>query len=223
MPPFLGQGLNQGLRDVAALAWRLHAVVKGFAGEAMLDHYQADRQPVALAAIDASCQVGRLAEALSGGEPRSPLDSGAPGQDGNVVSRFYSRPASVPRLAGLAGGFAGQLFPQWAGTSDDELFQPADATFFLLYREAEVELSARCVELVRRLGGKALAWDGGGGQVDRRWGEVLKQGAIVVLPDRFVLGTAGGDDAHGVERLLEKVEREWWPAEAATPKQEARL
>ena len=46
-PPFLGQGMCQGLRDVANLAWKLTAVlrgeVKGSAAAAVLDSYGAER------------------------------------------------------------------------------------------------------------------------------------------------------------------------------------
>ena len=47
-PPFLGQGMCQGLRDVANLAWKLAAVVQGEvqgpAAEALLDSYGSERQ-----------------------------------------------------------------------------------------------------------------------------------------------------------------------------------
>lgn len=46
-PPFLGQGMCQGVRDVANLAWKLAAVVRGEVGgaaaEALLDSYGAER------------------------------------------------------------------------------------------------------------------------------------------------------------------------------------
>jgi 3-(3-hydroxy-phenyl)propionate hydroxylase len=41
-PPFIGQGMCQGLRDVANLAWKLAAVRDG-AGAALLDSYAAER------------------------------------------------------------------------------------------------------------------------------------------------------------------------------------
>ncbi len=47
-PPFLGQGMCQGIRDVANLAWKLGAVlrreVQGPAAEALLDSYGAERK-----------------------------------------------------------------------------------------------------------------------------------------------------------------------------------
>lgn len=42
-PPFLGQGLCQGMRDVANLSWKLIAVHEGRAGDALLDTYGRER------------------------------------------------------------------------------------------------------------------------------------------------------------------------------------
>jgi 3-(3-hydroxy-phenyl)propionate hydroxylase len=43
-PPFLGQGMCQGVRDVANLCWKLGAVLKGQAGDDLLDTYGAERK-----------------------------------------------------------------------------------------------------------------------------------------------------------------------------------
>lgn len=45
IPPFLGQGLVSGIRDVANLAWKLDMVIRGQAGDALLDSYQQERHP----------------------------------------------------------------------------------------------------------------------------------------------------------------------------------
>ena len=46
-PPTGGLGLNTGVADAQALAWRLAAVHHGWAGSALLDSYEAERRPVA--------------------------------------------------------------------------------------------------------------------------------------------------------------------------------
>jgi 3-(3-hydroxy-phenyl)propionate hydroxylase len=44
-PPFMGQGMCQGLRDAGNLAWKLAVVQRGEAGDALLDSYTTERQP----------------------------------------------------------------------------------------------------------------------------------------------------------------------------------
>jgi 3-(3-hydroxy-phenyl)propionate hydroxylase len=65
-PPFIGQGLGLGLRDVHQLASKLADVLTGAAGEDLLDTYQAEREPHARALI----RIARLLGALMTGGGR---------------------------------------------------------------------------------------------------------------------------------------------------------
>ncbi|HEY6814250.1 MAG TPA: FAD-dependent monooxygenase [Croceibacterium sp.] len=52
VPPTGGFGGNTGVQDAANLAWKLAMVVKGEAGEALLDSYEAERRPVGLLTVE---------------------------------------------------------------------------------------------------------------------------------------------------------------------------
>lgn len=58
-PPFFGQGMCHGLRDVANLVWKLDLVERGVAGAALLDTYQPERDPHVRAVIAAAVEAGR--------------------------------------------------------------------------------------------------------------------------------------------------------------------
>ncbi|WP_179473259.1 bifunctional 3-(3-hydroxy-phenyl)propionate/3-hydroxycinnamic acid hydroxylase [Mycolicibacterium vinylchloridicum] len=60
MPVWQGQGYNSGIRDSANLGWKLAAVVKGQARDALLDTYDIERRKHARAMIDLSTTVGKV-------------------------------------------------------------------------------------------------------------------------------------------------------------------
>jgi 3-(3-hydroxy-phenyl)propionate hydroxylase len=60
MPPWAGQGMNTGIRDVMNLCWKLAAIVRGQAGRALLDTYEQERRAHAKAMIDLSTNLGRI-------------------------------------------------------------------------------------------------------------------------------------------------------------------
>ena len=60
MPVWQGQGFNSGVRDATNLAWKLTAVLRGIADDALLDTYDTERRDHAKAMIDVSVAMGRI-------------------------------------------------------------------------------------------------------------------------------------------------------------------
>jgi 3-(3-hydroxy-phenyl)propionate hydroxylase len=60
MPVWQGQGYNSGVRDATNLAWKLTAVLRWVADEALLDTYDSERRDHAKAMIDVSVAMGRI-------------------------------------------------------------------------------------------------------------------------------------------------------------------
>ncbi|UOY00684.1 bifunctional 3-(3-hydroxy-phenyl)propionate/3-hydroxycinnamic acid hydroxylase [Blastococcus sp. PRF04-17] len=88
-PPFVGQGLGLGLRDVHQVAWKLADVLTGRADDDLLDTYQPEREPHARALIGMARLVGRL---MTGG-----------GRGGDVVRRgVLAAVRRIPAVAALA-------------------------------------------------------------------------------------------------------------------------
>lgn len=60
MPPFAGQGLNSGIRDVLNLAWKLASAVNGGLTDESLDSYELERVAHARSTIKLSERLGRV-------------------------------------------------------------------------------------------------------------------------------------------------------------------
>jgi 3-(3-hydroxy-phenyl)propionate hydroxylase len=57
-PPFAGQGLNAGIRDVRNLHWKLARVLDGTLPETLLDSYQLERHDAAREMVDVAVLLG---------------------------------------------------------------------------------------------------------------------------------------------------------------------
>ena len=96
--PAGGQGMNTGIQDAANLGWKLAAVAAGWAGDGLLDTYQAERHPVGE-------QVLRTSSALLRGallHVPAPL---AAGRSAAVRTLSKVRPLAN-RMAGAISGLA---------------------------------------------------------------------------------------------------------------------
>lgn len=86
IPPSGGQAMNVGIQDVHNLAWKLAGRLAGWAGPRLLDTYEIERRPFALAVMhDASLNVG--------GQGHRPEQFS---NRGRVLGLFYDSPAVVP-------------------------------------------------------------------------------------------------------------------------------
>ena len=60
MPPFMGQGMCAGIRDAENLSWKLDAVLRGRAGDELLDSYTVERKPHVSGVIDGAIYLGKI-------------------------------------------------------------------------------------------------------------------------------------------------------------------
>jgi 3-(3-hydroxy-phenyl)propionate hydroxylase len=113
-PPFMAQGMVQGLRDALNLAWKLERVVRGRSPASLLDSYAQERRPHVVATTRTAMELGRVicerdAERAQARDTRLLAEQG-----GRVTTRF--RQDMIP---GLADGLvdrstpgAGAIVPQ---------------------------------------------------------------------------------------------------------------
>jgi 2-polyprenyl-6-methoxyphenol hydroxylase-like FAD-dependent oxidoreductase/catechol 2,3-dioxygenase-like lactoylglutathione lyase family enzyme len=59
-PPFMGQGMCSGIRDVVNAAWRLDLVLRDLAPEALLEGYDRERRPHNAWVVRLSTEMGRV-------------------------------------------------------------------------------------------------------------------------------------------------------------------
>lgn len=101
MPPFMGQGMCAGIRDVSNLAWKLdHAVTSGDA--AILDSYQTERSSHVREFIELTMRLGKLINQSAMGEaPEGQMKSIWPGLGPGLGARddVAGRLAPQPRVA----------------------------------------------------------------------------------------------------------------------------
>ncbi|WP_327320612.1 FAD-dependent oxidoreductase [Streptomyces sp. NBC_01235] len=230
MSPTGAFGSNTGIQDAHNLAWKLAAVLDGWAGEGLLDSYDAERRPVAEAT--SARAAARSAEhshpgfapppGAGGGGPQRGILNVALGYrypQGAVVGADPAEPV-VPEgldLSGRPGSRAPHLWVRQAG----ERISTLD-----LYERCPVLLSdadepggwhEAATRLAQELSVPLMSYRVGAGpeadlvpEDDADWAErhgTTRGGAVLVRPDGFVAWRSPGPDPDAESALRQVLTR----------------
>lgn len=207
MPPFLGQGMCTGIRDVTNLAWKLDLVLNGVAHDTVLNSYSRERRPHVQAITKTAIELGKVlcetdpaiaaardAALLSGHTPPTPP---LPGLIDGILYQDHD---------GTYLGDAGALSVQGRVTLDGRTGRFDDIVgrgWVVLSRKARLRerLTSEAQAILERLGAttihvtKATMPSDFHSAVDRdgvyaAWFDKLGADVIVVRPDFYVFGSA---------------------------------
>jgi len=183
-PPFLGQGMCAGIRDASNLAWKLDMVLAGLAPEALLDTYESERKPHVRAFIELAVKLGSVIQTT---DPAVAAERDRKFAAGDPESFTYPAPQLGPGLHDDAPP-AGVVFPQPA-LDDGRLLDEAVGSRFAVLGDAATlaAMSDAARARFRRIGACVLDAPGQGVGA---WLAEHDARAVVVRPDRYVLGLA---------------------------------
>ena len=224
-PPFLGQGLCAGIRDAANLAWKLALVMRGDAGDALLDSYEVERKPHVRSVVASAKEFGKIIGELD--------PAAAAARDAHLRAELKSGKAEtirqkfIPDLAGglIASGakLAGGLFVQPHVRADDgcvrrldDLLQPEFAIFCATHA-AMSGMSVATVSSWQQISGERVVIAASGessnrdgvltvvetGRLFADWMRDNAIEAVIVRPDRYVF--AGAENAAQLNMLIEQL------------------
>lgn len=190
-PPFAGQGLCSGIRDVVNLGWKLAAVVRGAASADLLDTYQPEREPNVRATIQMAIMMGRT---VCTTDRWSALVRDTKFRVARALKLTPDGPPAYPPIScgaiveGSPG--AGRYFPQPCGVGDsaqklDDVLGPGAWLISRMPLPAEIGIATVTLDdpSIASFRPALAAW------LDARAAE-----AVVVRPDRYVFGTGAADE-----------------------------
>ncbi|MFJ9775902.1 FAD-dependent oxidoreductase [Kitasatospora sp. NPDC101157] len=215
MAPAGGLGGNTGIQDAHNLAWKLAAVLRGAADERLLDTYEQERRPVALAACELSVrqQLSRRSgePVRSSGPALQPLAAvlGHRYRSAAVVAEEHAGEPPAPSLdlTGEPGSRAPHHPLVRGGVELSTLDLYRDAFVLLCgveggrWAAAGRRLAPRLGVRVHRIGEELL--DGPGGFAAAHG--ITDSGAVLVRPDGFVCWRAPDDLVTSPHRTLNTV------------------
>ena len=212
MPPFLAQGMCSGMRDAHNIAWKLDLILRGAAGEGLLDSYQPEREPHVRFITEKAIELGRV-QTLRDPEKARQRDQRmlALRAENKAPAKLRYPALDGGALTALGGAHAGEFFVQGRvrradGGEErfDDLVGPGPCV--VVRDEALLDaLEPEQRERWRRLGGRFAAVDTAA-DLDGTYGAWFDAhgcAAAVVRPDWYLFGSAA--DGEELNRLLAAV------------------
>lgn len=182
-PPFLGQGMCAGMRDVGNLAWKLARVLAGQSGDDLLDTYQAERSPHVREYIELAVRLGGLINTKA---MEAALPGASPG--GEPVRMSSIKPRLGPGLAPGWNGPARSIAPQPRDSDGTRLDDQVGYRFAAVLRPEFAAVLP--TELRTRLADREIVVVADDAPEHLSWLDQHGAAAMLVRPDRYVLGAA---------------------------------
>jgi 3-(3-hydroxy-phenyl)propionate hydroxylase len=199
-PPFLGQGMCQGVRDAANLSWKLGAVLRGEASDALLDSYGEERKGHVTELTTRIKAVGQIV-----GE-RDPVKARA--RDAHLLEACGGVVKPQPRqnvqpalahglLAAQAHPARGTLFPQpWVQRADANVrMDEVLGRGWRLIVSPQADAALKVAATSHAVKDMTLHTLGEGGLIEtegvlQNWFTQHHCTAAIVRPDHYVFGVA---------------------------------
>ncbi|MCP2256393.1 putative polyketide hydroxylase [Streptoalloteichus tenebrarius] len=202
-PPAGNHGANLAIQDAHNLAWKLAAVLKGWAGEPLLDTYEAERRPVDRATADQSAlRAGVPGDRLGGITPCDTVSflTGYRYQSAAVIGGGGPAVPAVPDLSGAPGTRLPHVWLTYRGRRLSSIDLCRDAPVLLTSEADAVPRMARAA--ARRRVPLRVYHVGVEGQFDAPdraalWGG-QDRGSVLVRPDGFVAWRGEGAPSEAV-------------------------
>jgi 3-(3-hydroxy-phenyl)propionate hydroxylase len=216
-PPFLGQGMNAGMRDAINLAWKLPLVIRGLCDPQILDSYEAERSAHALDLVEWAVSIGKLMDHTAEVERAQRDGKTAPEMPTVLKSSGYGQGRGNPPIRdGIVmidqvsdTGSTGYLFAQPEVSNADGAISKLDDIlgngFALVTKSSKaLLLSQQTLSILDRLAIKVVSLEGLSvvrGRTDRLFEH---HNVAIVRPDRLVFGHT--DDSITVDDLVTNLE-----------------
>ncbi len=184
-PPFLGQGMCAGMRDVANLAWKLNAVLRGKAAPSLLDTYGTERLPHVRAFIELAVQLGNIIQTT---DMQAARERDAKFRAGQPEIFQFPAPRLGPGMGLGQHEQVGQIFPQPL-LADGRLLDAELGLNFAVLGDAEVLQSVTSHTHEQWLAQGVVVRVCPDPEV-HDWLRQHGVRAVMLRPDRYIMGVA---------------------------------
>ena len=174
MPPFMGQGMCAGIRDVSNLAWKISYCLNNKHDDKLLNTYQSERSSNVKEYIETTMRMGEFVNAVG----KSPITNNISADSEGRKSMKSIKPKLGRGLGKPKDKFRGNIFPQFKNNGKNLDIKFSRKPILVLSDKFKQSLSNK-INFYRNKSNTNLS----------RYLENTNCEGLIVRPDRFILAS----------------------------------
>jgi len=174
MPPFMGQGMCAGIRDVSNLAWKISHCLRKKHDDKLLNSYQSERSSNVKEYIKTTMRMGEFVNAVG----KSPITNNISSDSKGRKSMKSIKPKLGRGLGKPKDKFRGNIFPQFKNNGKNLDIKFSKKPILVLSNKFKQSVSKK-INFYRNKSNNKLS----------RYLESINCEGLIVRPDRFVLAS----------------------------------